>query len=156
LKEIFILDENVFIQSHTCRDIKDKQDDFDSLGLIIQILSRCHKIGLSLDLESKYQEKQKNLEIRKGINGASVRIWRSFFQRQDKQCLSTSQINDLPQNVLHDRHVVEPALFLSGILVTTDEKLKERLEKWAEENHHQLRVMTPNDAISHLDHIANP
>ena len=150
MKHIFVLDENVYIQSHTCKAIQDSQDDYDSFHLILHILEECHKIGLCPQLIGKYQEKSKILEEKRQIGSGSIRIWKHLLTRNDKQSHSTSSLNDLPSNLLHDRHIIEPTLFLSGILVTTDEKLKERLIAWAKGKKVELHVMSPKDAILHL------
>ena len=154
MKEVFVLDENVFIQSHTCKSIeKCEDDDFNSLELIIQILNRCHKIGFSSELVTKYAEKEKMLKDGRKICVPSLKIWKSFLYRQDKQSCSENHLNDLPTNVVHDRHVVEAAFFLSGVLVTTDGKLSDRIKDWCRANKQTLRVMSPKDAISYLKSV---
>jgi len=151
MKRIFVLDENVYIQSHTCRNIRDSGYNFYSLHLIIRILDECHKIGLNDELIGKYQEKCKGLEKRGRIYSSAVRIWKHMVQRNDKHRLCGSQLGDLPSNLKHDKHVIEPALFLSGILVTTDGKLKRRLRDWANEKQIKLRVASPEEAIQLLE-----
>jgi len=150
MKDTFIIDENVFIQSHTCKNIKNSADDFSALGLVFEILSRCHKIGLTPELTQKYQEKSKILEENKKLNPACIRMWSQLWMRNDKQRYCTSCLNNLSSNILHDRHVIEPAVFLSGVLVTTDEKLIERVTAWAKTVNRELRIMSPQQAISHL------
>jgi hypothetical protein len=56
----------------------------------------------------------------------------------------------LPRNLEHDRHVIEPALFLHGTLVTTDQKLKERLDEWAKGKQLTLDIKLPRDTIAFL------
>lgn len=150
MKATFVLDENVFIQSHTCKNISDHEDNYFSLELIISILYRCHNIGLSPKLAEVYWQKLKTLEESKKIDPVCTKVWRNLLSRQDKCRYSDNHLNDLPNNVLHDRHVIEPAFFLSGVLVTTDERLKERLNNWATEVHRNLRVMSPVDALAHV------
>lgn len=152
MKQIFILDENVYIQSHTCKDIEETTDDFNSLHLIITILDECHKIGLTKELADKYTEKAKALEKRRKLTNA-VRIWSRFLERSDKQVWCSNHIEDLPSNIEHDRHVTDPTLFLSGILVTTDDKLKERLKEWSRKKKFNLNIMSPVDAVAHLQRI---
>lgn len=149
MKQTFILDENVYIQSHTCKDIKERKDDFNSLRLIITILDECHKIGLTKELAEKYLEKSKTLENQGKMTNA-VRIWSRFLERNDKQMWCSNHIEDLPSNIEHDRHVAEPTLFLSGILVTTDDKLKKRLKEWGRKKKFDLSIMSPTDAIALL------
>lgn len=149
MKFVFILDEDVFIQSHICRNIQDTDEDFSSLYLVIKILEECHKIGLTPELSEKYYEKSKILERRKEITNA-VKLWRNFLIRKDKQMWCTNHLNDLPPNLEHDRHVIEPALFLQGTLVTTDQKLKERLDAWIREKQLTLNIRSPRDAIAFL------
>jgi hypothetical protein len=50
---------------------------------------------------------------------------------------------------LHDRHVIEPAVFLKGVLVTTDDKLKEKMRVWLEE-HSSLQILSPKEAFDYL------
>lgn len=149
MKHTFILDENILIQSHTCKDISETADDYNSLGLIITILIECHKIGLTQELADKYWEKSKALESKGKITNA-VRIWRDFLYRNDKQAQSSSHLEGLPTNLEHDRHVIEPTVFLSGILVTTDDKLKNRLEEWNKKKNFDINIMSPAEAIALL------
>ncbi len=53
-------------------------------------------------------------------------------------------------NIEHDRHVAEPTLFLQGILVTTDDRLKERLKEWSAQKRHDLKMMSPAEAVEYL------
>ena len=62
MKHTFILDENVYIQSHTGRNIHDSQDNFSSMLLIGWMLEKCHQIGLTNELKEKYLQKSKMLE----------------------------------------------------------------------------------------------
>jgi hypothetical protein len=141
----------VYIQSFTCRNIRDSEDNFSSLHLIVRILEECHKIGLSGELKKKYQEKSKTLEKKRKIYSNVVRIWHHFLYRNDKHRLCGNQLEDLPSNLQHDKHVIEPALFLSGILVTTDGKLKRRLRDWTNEKQIKLKVASPEEAIQLLE-----
>jgi len=141
----------VYLQSYTCRNIRDSEDNFSSLCLIVRILEECHKIGLSDELKEKYQKKSKTLEKKRKIYSNVVRIWHHFLYRNDKHRLCGSQLEDLPQKLQHDKHVIEPALFLSGILVTTDDKLKRRLRNRANEKQIKLSVASPEDAIQLLE-----
>jgi len=149
MKHIFILDENVFIQSHTCKDIQGSTDDYNSLHLILKILRNCHKIGLTNELAERYRDKCKVLEKKKKINSASIRIWKYLLSTSGKHRFCDSQLKDLPSNLEHDRHVIEPTIFLSGILITTDEKLK--LTKWAEDRGFELSIMSPSEALVVLE-----
>lgn len=148
MKHTFVLDENVYIQSYTCRNIKGSADNFHSLHLILRILKECHKIGLTGELIGKYQMKSKMLEKSGKIYGNVARIWRDLAQRNDKHRFNDSHLKDLPSNLRHDKHVIEPALFLSGTLVTTDDKLKRRLTDWAEKKRVRLNVTSPEEALS--------
>lgn len=150
-KHIFVLDENVFIQSHTGKSIDGSRDDYNSFHLILHILVDCHKIGLCSELMSKYNKKSKMLENYNRINNQSVRIWRDLLQKKEKQIFSESHLNDVPSDLLDDRHVIEPAIFLSGILVTTDEKMKKRVREWAEKNSHCLTVELPTGALAYVE-----
>jgi len=151
MKRIFILDENVYIQSYTCRNVQDSQDNFSSLQLILWILKKCHRIGLTNELKEKYQEKSKTLEKRKKIFGNVARIWNHFLYRVDKQTWCDNHLQKLPSNILHDRHVIEPTIFLKGVLVTTDEKLRDRVTKWAEKNRLNVTLASPADVLEKLD-----
>jgi len=148
MKHTFVLDENVYIQSYTCRNIQNSADDFCSLHLIVGILKKCHKIGLTGELIGKYLEKSKILEESGKIYSNTVRIWNHLVQTNDKHRFNESHLKDLPSNLQHDKHVIEPALFLSGTLVTTDDKLKKRLTKWAEKKKLEIRVASPEEALS--------
>ena len=53
---------------------------------------------------------------------------------------------DIPENIKHDSHVINPTLFLHGILVTTDERLKRRVLVWADEKEINFSVMSPEEA----------
>lgn len=150
MKHTFILDENVYIQSHTCKDVQNSQDDYNSFHLVLHILEDCHRIGFSPELIGKYQEKSKILEEKRNINSGSIRIWKHLLARNDKQRYSTNSLNDLPSSILHDRHVIEPTFFLSGILVTTDERLKETLLLWAKSKKTEINIMSPKDALLYL------
>ena len=149
MKTTFVLDENVFIQSHTCRDINSDGNNYSSLQLVISILDKCHNIGLSPALATLYWQKSKMLEETKKLNSICARIWKDFLFRNDKHCYCDNQLNDLPDNVLHDRHIIEPAVFLSGILVTTDDKLKEKMKPWLK-NHSSFLILSPSDALDYL------
>jgi hypothetical protein len=152
MKQIFVLDENVLIQSHTCRNISNSEDDFNSLNLIINILEECHKIGLSSKLVEKYCEKITDIEkCRKPAN--ALKIWRNFLNRKDKQVMCDSHQKKIPLNIQHDAHVIEPALFLSAILVTTDKKLKARVLQWSEIEHHRISVKSPKEAMDFIFEI---
>jgi len=151
MKHTFVLDENVYIQSYTCRNIKGSADNFHSLYLILGILEQCHKIGLTNELIEKYQEKSKTLEGSGKIYSNVIRIWKRLVQRNDKHRLSENHLKDLPSNIQHDRHVIEPALFLSGTLVTTDDKLKKRLTKWAEKKRYEINVVSPEEALTKVE-----
>jgi hypothetical protein len=111
----------------------------------------CHKVGLCSELVSKYYEKSKTLEIGNRIDNQSVRIWRDLLQKKEKQIFSESHLNDMPSNLAHDRHVIEPAIFLSGILVTADEKMKERVLDWAQKNSQRLTVELPIGALAYVE-----
>ena len=150
MKRIFVLDENVFIQSHTCRNIQNLEDDFESLGLIITILRKCHKIGLSCELKKKYLEKTKTLENQNKITHA-IRLWTQLLSRSDKNEFCDNEKRDIPKNIQHDKHVINPTLFLSGILVTTDIKLVKRLSKWIEKQKLKLQIMSPKEAVKYLE-----
>lgn len=148
MKYTFILDENVYIQSHTCKNIKDSQDNFYSLRLILKILEECHKVGLTNELITKYQEKSKMFK-RKGKIYANVpRIWNKILYRRDKYRLSDNHLKDLPTNLQHDRHVIEPTVFLAGILVTTDAKLRRRLTEWTKKKGSSLNIKSPEEALT--------
>lgn len=151
MKSIFILDENVFIQSHTCRNTENTQDDYNSFHLILHIREECHKIGLTNDLITKYYEKSKTLEKKKAIDGKSIKIWKELISRSDKQLWCSNTLKDLPTNLEHDRHVIEPTMFLRGVLVTTDKKLKSRLPKWAEKKGYSITVKSPADVLKKSD-----
>jgi len=138
----------VYIQSFTCRNIQGSEDNFSSLYLIVRILKECHKIGLAGELIGKYQKKSKALEKSGKIYGNVIRIWKKLVQRSDKHRFNESHLKDLPSNLQHDKHVIEPALFLSGILVTTDDKLKRRLIDWAGKKRIRLNVTSPEEALS--------
>ena len=154
MKQIFVLDENVFIQSHTCENISDSEDNFNSLNLIINILDKCHRIGLSSCLIEKYYEKMKVLEKCKKMTNA-VKIWKDFLYRNDKHVFCDSHQKKLPLNIQHDSHVIEPTMFLSAILVTTDEKLKRRVMGWANKENHRISVKSPKEAMDFIFKIAN-
>lgn len=154
MKRVFVLDENVFIQSHNCRSIDNSEDDFNSLNLIINILDKCHKIGLNYELRSKYKEKSKTLK-KCASTAIAVRVWARILGRNDKQVFCESHQTSLPANVRHDSHVVDPALFLSAILVTTDEKLKKRLLEWAEKEKHEISIKSPKEAVTYLSQSEN-
>ena len=150
MKHIFVLDENVFIQSFTCRNIQDSQDDFNSLNLILGILRNCHRVGLSSELTLKYREKSKTLEKKEKIYGNVIRIWNNLLYISNKHRLSNSHLENLPTNLLDDSHVIEPTVFLSGILVTTDDKLKRRLTEWAEKKRLKLTIKSPKEALGFI------
>jgi hypothetical protein len=148
-KKVFILDENVLLQSFTCKN-NNKDDDFDSIELVTTILRKCHKLGLSCELQQKYFEKMKMFE-RPGMIMPIAKIWSQFLVRKEKQRYCESYQKNLPLSIQHDSHVINPTLFLSGILVTTDEELKEKLRMWAKENGFQVDVKSPKEAIEYLD-----
>jgi hypothetical protein len=153
MKHVFVLDENVYIQSHTCQDVKNGQDDFNSLHLIISILEKCHKIGLNEELQMKYMEKAKMLE-KSGKIASAIRVWRNLLYRSDKYVWCESHLKELPSKVEHDRHVIEPTLFLKATLVTTDEKLEKRLNEWGEKNSQDLHITSPEGAVVFLVKLA--
>lgn len=150
MKHTLILDENVYIQSHTCRDIQDSQDNFSSLLLILRMLEECHKIGLTNELMVKYQEKAKLLEKKGRIYSNVIKIWHQFLYRNDKQRLCNNHLKDLPSNLQHDSHVIEPTVFLSGILVTTDNKLKRRLTEWVHKKGLKVDIKSPKEALTFI------
>ena len=154
MKKTFILDENVYIQSHTCRNIQDSQDNYHSLHLITGILLECHKIGLTNELIEKYQEKSKMLKRKGKIQSNVTKIWTNFLIRTDKQMFCNNHLKDLPSNLQHDRHIIEPTIFLSGTLVTTDDKLKKRLTQWAEKKRLKLDVTSPEEAVAFVTELA--
>jgi hypothetical protein len=149
LKATFVLDENVLIQSHTCKNIEDDGENYASHVLVSTIYEKCHNIGLSPKLRESYYDKIKTLEQQKPFSGITTRIWTRFLSRNDKHKDCESQLSDLPSKVLHDRHVIEPAFFLKGILVTTDGKLKENMRGWLE-THSPLLIMSPQEAFDYL------
>jgi hypothetical protein len=151
MKHTFILDENVYIQSHTCRNIHDSQDNFSSMLLIGWMLRKCHKIGLNNELKEKYQKKSKILEKKGKSFGNVAKIWNHFLYRTDKHRWCDNHLKDLPLNLLDDQHVIELAIFLNGVLVTTDEKLKDRLTKWAEKKGYSLTITSPADVLKKSD-----
>lgn len=153
MKHIFVLDENILIQSHNCKSVNGSEDTFDSLNLVINILEKCHKIGLSNELIAKYQEWLKKLK-EDGTNIPAVNLWRHFFTKE-KSILCDNHLNNLPSNLEHDRHVIEPALFLKGTLVTTDGKLKEKWNAWTESNRYRLDIKPPKEALDFLSR-SNP
>jgi hypothetical protein len=44
-----------------------------------------------------------------------------------------------------------PALFLLGILVTTDQKLRKRAQAWVKERHLEIVAKSPKEAVEYLD-----
>lgn len=148
MKYTFILDENVYIQSHTCKNIKDSQDNFHSLRLILKILEECHKVGLTNELMIKYQEKSKIFKKKGKIYPNVPKIWNKILYRSDKYRLSDNHLKDLPTNLQHDRHVIEPTIFLQGILVTTDDKLRRRVTEWAKKKGISLNIKSPEEALT--------
>jgi hypothetical protein len=132
-------------------DIRGSQDDYSSLRLIITILDECRKIGLNEKLKEKYMEKSKTLE-KSGKISQAVRIWRDLLLRVDKYDWCDNHC-DLPPNLQDDQHVIEPTLFLHGILVTTDDKLRRRVAEWAETKKLRLEVMSPKEAVDHLSKL---
>ena len=142
MKYVFILDENVFIQSHTCRNVQNTQDDYTSLRLILHILEECHKIGFTTELKERYWKIFKCLEKAGKIDSKTARIWRDLLSRSDKYRYCGSSLKKVPSNLEHDRHVIEPTVFLSGILVTMDEKLKQKLREWS-----KLETTSPTEAL---------
>jgi hypothetical protein len=151
MKQIYVLDENVLIQSFTCKD-NDSVDDFDSGELVAAILRKCHKIGLSCELRKRYFDKMKSLET-VGKTTTAARIWTHLLYRKDKFTFCESNLKNLPASIEHDHHVIEPALFLSGILVTTDNKLREKLTQWCEKQGYQIEIKSPRNAIEYLDSL---
>jgi hypothetical protein len=111
------------------------------------MLEKCHKIGLTNELKEKYLQKSKMLEKKGKSFGNVARIWNHFLYRSDKRRWCDNHLKDLPLNLLHDRHVIEPAIFLKGVLVTTDEKLRDRLTKWAEKKGYSITVTSPADVL---------
>lgn len=148
-KKTFVLDENVLLQSNSCTSITDDTDDYSSLKLAITILDKCHNIGLSPMLKELYWQKLKTLEVQKKLSPVTIRIWKQFLLRTDKHRYSEAQLSDLPNNVIHDRHVIEPAFFLNGVLVTTDDKLMEKMKTWLDK-HSSLQILSPKDAYDYL------
>ncbi|MCJ7770354.1 hypothetical protein MUP37_02130 [Candidatus Bathyarchaeota archaeon] len=150
MKHVFVLDENILVQSHNCKDIKNPdEENYDSLELVITILTKCHKIGLTSELITKYQEWLKKLE-QKRTNIPMIRAWNHFLVNRNKHVVCDNHLNDLPTNLDHDRHVIEPAHFLNGTLVTRDQNLKERWNAWNQSKQYNLDIKSPKDAIAFL------
>jgi hypothetical protein len=110
--------------------------------LILWILNKCHKIGLTKELSERYLQKSQSFK-----NIITIKIWKDILSRSDKQRWCDSHLKDIPSNIEHDRHVIEPAIYLKGILVTTDEKLRERLPKWAENKGYKIVIKSPEDVL---------
>jgi len=146
MKHVFVLDENVLIQSNNCKSVNGSKDDYDSLDLVINILKKCHKIGLSDELIAKYRKWLKKLESER-ISVPTIRLWSRFLSNKEKHIQCSNHINNLPSDLEHDRHVIEPAFFLKGTLVTTDRKLKKRWNAWTDSNQFGLDIKSPEEAI---------
>jgi hypothetical protein len=147
---VFVLDENILVQSNNCKSAKGDEDNYDSLELVMTMLKKCHKIGLSEELMAKYHEWLKKLEG-KGPNIPAIRMWAHFLRNNNKHVFSDNHLNTLPPSLHHDRHVIEPALFLHATLVTTDGKLEEKWKAWPQSKQYELGIKSPKDAIAILD-----
>ena len=146
MKRVFILDENVYIQSHTCKNIENYQDNFNSLHLIIWMLEKCHKIGVNNELIVKYSETSKMFN-NVAIYGNVPRIWKNFLNRPEKHLFTSNHLNDLPEHFEDDRHVIELAIFLRATLVTMDGRLKDELPEWTEERGFIIDIKTPAEIL---------
>jgi len=153
MKKTFILDENVYIQSHTCRNIEDSQDNFNSAYLILWMLKKCHKIGLNNELIKKYNEKSKMFR-NVAIYGNVPRIWNEFLNRPEKHRFNSNHLNDLPEHFEDDRHIIELAIFLGATLVTADGRLKNELPNWAEEKKFTINIKSPAEVLQEEDLVS--
>ena len=150
MKRVFILDENVYIQSHTGKNIEDSQDNFNSLDLITWMLRKCHKIGLNNELIEKYYEKSKMIK-NVAIFGIVPRIWNNFLNRSEKHQFNSNPLNDLPPKFEDDRHVIELAIFFKATLVTMDGRLKTELTEWAKGKKFNITIKSPAEVLQEAD-----
>jgi hypothetical protein len=126
-KHVFVLDENILIQSNNCKSVNGSKDDYDSLELVINILKRCHRIGLSDELIAKYRKWLKKLEKERYV--PAVRLWNWFLNNKRKHVLCSNHINNLPSGLKHDRHVIEPAFFPERNSCNNRQKAQEKMER---------------------------
>jgi hypothetical protein len=151
-RHIFVLDENVLFQSHSCKTIKGDDYDYSSLELIIQILRNKHRLGLTDELKKKYLGWLEKLG-KEGTNPHALRVWKLFLFDRNKHIFNENHLNDLPRNLFHDRHVIEPAYFLEGTLVTTDGKLEDRWNEWTMHDQFPLDIQPPPEAVKFLEKL---
>lgn len=148
-REIFLLDENVFIFSHT---LENEQGEIDtsSSELVQAVMANCHGLALSQELLARYSRKADAIQ-REGSPVAGTPVLP--LMKEAAIIGKLEYVSDPPPIVqetdIHDDDVpvVRLASAAAAILVTTDNRLRQRLEQSGIAFRNGFRVMRPEESL---------
>ena len=149
----FILDENVVIFAQSSLD-ETGNPDSTCTDLIQQIINICHSIVVDDTLWDKYVDhlyRPANFGIDDGP--WLMRAFYNLFRTDEKLVGLTHNAPgfpeeaSIPQGSQDDTFIVRVAVESGAILVTADGPLREHLATSGIQEHYNLQVVTPQEAL---------
>lgn len=148
MKHTFLLDENIIEFAQKGQD-ESGNEDFACATLMYIIAQNCHRVVIDSYLEERYRKKLKNSRQPGGV--MIIKLINSFRANSNKHAIP-DVIIDLPyENQIppDDVPIVKRAVSMGAILVTSDGRLQEKIEKANKPKRYNLKVLNPKEAIKY-------
>lgn len=149
MKYTFVLDECVVLFAQNFSD-QYGNEDFKSAHLVISIADNCHKIAVNDYLMKKYYEKTSDIEhIKQTVSFKVIRIIRYMLKDSDKHKYiafipNYPFENEIPSD---DLPIVKTAVHAQAIFVTSDRRLRQKIEELELPQRHNIKVLCPEEAL---------
>jgi len=149
MKYTFVLDECVVLSAQNFSD-QHGNEDFKSAHLVISIAENCHKIAVNDYLMKKYYEKISDVDsIRQPVSFKVIRIIKHMLKNPNKNVYlafipNYPFENEIPSD---DLPIVKTAVHTQAIFVTSDGRLRQKIEELGLPQRHKFKVLYPKEAL---------